>query len=382
MLGSRTLRRHRRRIAAELVATFKVAREERHAARTIGRVVRAAVQFRMKPQDLFLYDLDRRPIVDAYGYVTKRTHTLLQDALNPAPYHHLAENKLDYHVACSRRGVPAPPVLAVVDFRSDDGRCAELNCARIESESDMAAFLDSLPAGTRLIFKSLGGSFGRGLLSLTIDVDGIVDIDGRQLSPAAILQHCEDRRAEGGFLVQRWLAPHRALRPVMPGRALGTVRVVTVLVGDKVQVPFAYLKIPVGNNAFDAFNHGTSGNLMAAVDVANGRLGPAWAPSQECRYRAQVCQAHPDTGVAIEGFCVPQWPDVLQVTARGARAFPELQTLGWDVAVTDTGIFLLEANHHWDPHSLQVLLQRGLRPDMEAFVVQAGGGEAGVAPWH
>jgi hypothetical protein len=379
MLGLRSLRRHRRRIAAELVATLKVAREEPHAARTIGWVVQTAVKFRIKPQDLFLYDLDRRPAADVREYVSKRAHTLLQDALNPAQYHHLAENKLDYHVACSVRGVPAPPVLAVVDFRSDDGRCAQLNCSRIESESDMAVFLGSLPTGTRLIFKSLGGSFGRGLLSVTTDVDGVVDIDGQRLTPAAILRHCEARRAEGGFLVQRWLAPHQALRPLMPGRALGTVRVVTVLVGGQVQVPFAYLKIPVGNNAFDAFNHGTSGNLMASVDVANGRLGPAWAPSQKSRYRAQVCQAHPDTGVAIEGFCVPNWLDVLQVTAQSARAFPELRTLGWDVAVTSDGIFLLEANHHWDPHALQVLLRRGLRPAMEALLAQAGGSQRAMA---
>jgi hypothetical protein len=57
--------------------------------------------------------------------------------------------------------------------------------------------------------------------------------------------------------------------------------------------------------------------------------------------------------------------------AEGARAFPELKTLGWDVAVASDGVFLLEANHHWDPEAPQLLLRRGFRPDMEALVAQA-----------
>ncbi len=372
MSGFRFWRRFRRRSAAALRTTFEALQQEPHPLRTASRLVRAAILHRMKPQDTLLYDLDCRPVADARGFLTKRSHTLLQDVLNPPIHHHLVLNKLDYHVACRARGVAAPPVLAVVDFGPDDGRCATLNTFRITGEADMARFLGSLPGPTRLVFKSLLGSYGHGFLGLTVDAEGAVDTDGRRLDPAAVLQHCDAHRADAGFLVQAWLDPDPALRPLMPGRALGTVRVVTLLVGDQVRFPFAFVKIPVGTSVYDAFHHGQTGNLLASVDVVDGSVGIAWGPSPTRRHRLETYSAHPDNGVAIEGFPIPRWQEVLRVATYGARAFPELKTVGWDVAITPGEIFLLEGNHHWDPQVPQVLLRRGFRPDMEALIAQAG----------
>jgi Sugar-transfer associated ATP-grasp len=376
---SRAWRRLRRRTldaAEELAATFDVLRREPRPGRVARRLVQAAVQLEMKPQDTLLFDLDRRPADDARGFLSKRSLTRLEDTLNPAAHHHLVGNKLDYHVACAARGVAAPPVLAVIDLGPDDGRRARLGAARIGGEADLAAFLGSPPDATRrLVFKAFEGSYGRGLLAVTVGADGAaVGADGRRLAPAAILRHCHAHRAAKGFLVQTWLEPDPALRPLMPGRALGTVRVVTVLVGgDQVRVPYAFVKIPVGANVSDAFDHGRTGNLLAAVDVADGTVGPAWGPSPTRPRRLEARPAHPDTGAAVEGFRIPRWPEVLRAVSRGARAFPELRTLGWDVAITTAGVFLLEGNHHWDPHGPQVTLQRGIGREMEALAAQAGG---------
>jgi hypothetical protein len=369
--GSRLWGRLRRRGAAELRAAFDVLRGEPHGVRTAYRLIRTAFRYRIYPHDALLYELDRRPAADGRDYLNKRTLMRLQNVLNPAAHHRRVLNKLDYHVGCAARGVPVPPVLAVVDFGPDDGRCAKLSAVRIEGVADMAGFLGALSPGSRIIFKSIAGTYAHGLLGVTVDADGAFDHDGRRVDAAAVLGHCEARRKEGGFIVQPWLEPHPALRPLMPGRGLGTVRIITFLMGDQVQVPFAFVKIPVGTIIYDAFNHGKTGNLLARVDAADGTLGIAWGPSPTHQRRLATYAAHPDTGAAIEGFRIPCWPEVLRTVAAGARAFPELKTLGWDVAVTSDGVFLLEANHHWDPEGPQLLLRRGFRPDMEALVAQA-----------
>ena len=371
--GSRLWRRLRRRGASELEAALDALREEPHGMRTAFGLIRTALRFRIYPHDALLYELDRRPAAVGRSYLNKRSHTRLQDLLNPEAHHRRVLNKLDYHVACVERDIPVPPVQAVVDFCPDDGRCAKLNAFRIENPAGMAAFLQTCSPGARLVFKSIGGTYAQGLLGVTVDAHGVVDADGRRLDPAALLAHCEQRRKEGGFLIQPWLVPHPELRAIMPGRALGAVRVVTLLVGDEVHVPFALVKIPVGNIIFDAFNHGRTGNLLAQVDAADGTTAIAWGPSPTYRRRLTTYAAHPDSGAAIEGFRIPCWPEVLQLVAMGARAFPELKTLGWDVAVTSEGIFLLEANHHWDPEGPQLLLRRGYRTEMEAMVDQARG---------
>src|SRR5918993_277167 len=145
---SRAWRRLRRRTldaADELAATFDVLRREPPPGRAARRLVQAAVQLEMKPQDTLLFDLDRRPADDARGFLSKRSLTRLEDTLNPAAHHHLVGNKLDYHVACAARGVAAPPVLAVIDLGPDDGRRARLGAAPIGGEAHPAAFLGSSP---------------------------------------------------------------------------------------------------------------------------------------------------------------------------------------------------------------------------------------------
>ena len=372
--GHRRWRRLRRRMveaAAELGATFEVLRSEPHAVRVARRLIQAAAQQRMKPQDALLFELDRRPADVARQFLSKRALTRLENTLNPPPHQHLVQNKLDYHVACLVRGVAAPRVLAVMDFGPDHGRCAKLDAVRIDGESELAAFLASAHEGRRLACKQFEGAYGRGLLALTVTAGGAVGADGAKMDPAAILRHCHAFRSGKGYLVQNWLEPDPALRPLMPGRALGTVRIVTVLVGDRVQIPYAFVKIPVGANVSDSFDHGRTGNLLASVDVGDGRIGEAWGPSRTRRHRLETYDVHPDTGVAIEGFRVPHWPDVMRVVSEGARAFPELRTLGWDVAITTEGIFLLEANYQWDPHGPQITLQRGIGLEMEVLAARA-----------
>ena len=117
--------------------------------------------------------------------------------------------------------------------------------------------------------------------------------------------------------------------------------------------------------------------MAVGLDALTGRIGVARGPSPTSRYRLEVCDKHPDTDVRIEGFQIPHWPEILEIVSKGASAFPELRTIGWDVAVTTTGIFLLEGNHNWDPEGPQISLQRGVRTEMEALVAEVLKGNRG-----
>ena len=378
-------RLHRKTTAAiaDLAATVEAAREEPNWTSTARSVVEAAWRLEMRPKDALLFDLDHRPAEFLDGFLSKRGLTRLQDRFNPPTHHHLVRNKLAYHVVCRQSGVPTPPVLAVVRTSTDESGRVPGDLPLIRDEAGLSGFLATQGAGTRLVLKMAEGSYGKGLLGLVVTAEGVLDAEGRRLGPAEILRHCHARRAGGGFLIQPWLEPDQALRPLMPGRALGTIRVVTVLRDDEVLLPpFSSMRIPVGANITDAFAGGKSGNLTAAVDVGTGMVGEAWGPSRDRPHRLDPCPVHPDTGVTIAGFALPHWAEVRRLVAEGARAFPQLRTLGWDVAITASGIQLLEANHHWDPHGPQIALQRGIRTDMAALVAGArpAGEPIGSAP--
>ena len=70
---------------------------------------------------------------------------------------------------------------------------------------------------------------------------------------------------------------------------------------------------------------------------------------------------HPDTGAKIAGFKFPYWDEMLATVIAGAKVFDNLYTLGWDVALTEDGPVLLEANWRYDSDGLQLVLDMGLK---------------------
>jgi hypothetical protein len=56
-------------------------------------------------------------------------------------------------------------------------------------------------------------------------------------------------------------------------------------------------------------------------------------------------KAHPDTGLDITGRTIPEMPQIIELVQRAhAKMCPGVPMVGWDVAVTPTGLMLLEAN--------------------------------------
>jgi len=169
--------------------------------------------------------------------------------------------------------------------------------------------------------------------------------------------------------MQEFLGPDQRLEPIMPGPALGTIRVVTVLeaASGNILVPYAFVKVTVKGNITDNFYHGATGNLLAGIDISNGRIMSAWGMSGSRPGCIAQVQKHPDTGTVLPGFALPEWQRILAAVRHAATKFPELRTLGWDVAVTTKGIYLLEANCNYDPDGPQITLDKGVRSEICAL---------------
>ena len=67
----------------------------------------------------------------------------------------------------------------------------------------------------------------------------------------------------------------------------------------------------------------------------------------------------------IEGFQLPVWTEACQLAREAARLFLPLRFVGWDIALTETGPVLVEANWNSDPpnphqslHLLREAIQR------------------------
>jgi hypothetical protein len=91
------------------------------------------------------------------------------------------------------------------------------------------------------------------------------------------------------------------------------------------------------------------GGLGAPVDLAEGTLF-ARAIAHE---QADFVHHHPDSGARIVGRPLPWWKETLDLCRVAHRYFP-YPFVGWDVAITEAGPHLVEANLVWCADLVQV----------------------------
>ena len=54
---------------------------------------------------------------------------------------------------------------------------------------------------------------------------------------------------------------------------------------------------------------------------------------------------HPGSDKLVVGMKIPMWDRVLEVVTEAAKKIPQIRYIGWDLAVTNDGVEIIEANH-------------------------------------
>ncbi len=151
------------------------------------------------------------------------------------------------------------------------------------------------------------------------------------------------RRSEkmtGGAIVQEVLRNHSDILPFAP-YALSTFRVETMIdeTGDPTVVICQFRTAVDPASVVDNFH---AGGYMFLVDTERG----CFAEGHHGRYSSEpvLMHEHPVTKAPITGETVPGLDDVLALAIEAHRLFPELPCIGWDIALSDKGPVVIEAN--------------------------------------
>jgi hypothetical protein len=303
------------------------------------------------------YRLFEKPVDSWAEYLDSREMIALEMEINPREHWPLVDNKLWFFERCRAAGLPTPPVLAVIGQDEQvEGVPVLDNAMALEAFFRRADRED-------YVLKRNGGAYGQGFFLMRWTGTTFVNLaNGASMDASSLFETVAD--APFPYLVQPRLRRAAELGDVMPGEALGTVRVVTVVDRKhEVLIPYAFIKLPVSGQVLDNFSHGQSGNLLCGIDVPTGRMMSAFRRPRGRTLLEKVTR-HPETGAQIEGRPVPFWPAIQALCTTAALAFPELRTLGWDVAITDHGLSLIEANKTYDPDGMQITLERGIRSEL------------------
>ena len=118
--------------------------------------------------------------------------------------------------------------------------------------------------------------------------------------------------------------------------SVNTVRIPTIRVNSKETVIFhPCLRVGRGDSIVD--NAG-SGGIICALNPENGTV---IAARDE---KGNEFTIHPETGVRLTGFTVPEWDVAVNTAKELADIIPSNRYTAWDLALTEKGWVMVEAN--------------------------------------
>jgi hypothetical protein len=311
---------------------------------------------KLQPSDYYgmcLYDPDIS-MREKLQYVGTKGSWLINENLSPKALtgvQSFVANKVMYTSLIQQLGFRTTQTQAVV---SNMRRFGNIPC--LDSVEKIRAFFTK-DAQFPLFGKpqSYSGSFGSALLD-RIEGDDIVLGDERRVNLDAFCRELLREYGEG-YLLQSAIKQHQALSDVV-GRAIGTIRLVTIREEIMPRVFYALWKIPAPKAMSD--NFWQDGSMIAPVTSDTGEVGQAWIGTG---LDAQQIETHPVSGHAFKGLILPHWDEACSMAREAHALFPEFGVIGWDVAFTDEGPLLIECNDN-PFHSLyQTAYRRGIKND-------------------
>lgn len=136
------------------------------------------------------------------------------------------------------------------------------------------------------------------------------------------------------FLVEDCIVQHPKMAAIYPN-AVNTLRIVTITKNNKVNIMFRSIRMGNSGNVVDNFNHG---GLFTTIEQ-NGVIKKPAVDKQ-----GNIFDKHPYTGTNLIGFEIPLFKQAIDYVEKMAITIPEVGYVGWDIAITENGPVVVEAN--------------------------------------
>lgn len=222
----------------------------------------------------------------------------------------------------------------------------------VRSLSDLNKLIAFTQKHKKFIVKPIDGSCGFGVQ--------IVENDWNEANLKDLIsQYCQKKKS--GFLAEELIAQDKGLSQFNPS-SVNTVRVATVRFDDGAEVIAAVLR--TGRNG-SIVDNGGAGGVFGTIDVETGKIDALSDMYGNAYLR------HPDTDIEMIGFVIPRWQELIELVKELATVVPDNRYTGWDMALSENGWVVVEANG-WGQFAWQIARQKGFLAETEAILERLG----------
>lgn len=210
--------------------------------------------------------------------------------------------------------------------------------AYIVEEMDWKDPVVLLMEGSRFVYKVVDGECADGVMLVEVK-NGYIYIDEERYTKDAFINSLNGKR----YLVQQVVDQHSEIQR-FGTRSVNTIRVITIKGRSGVINLFsAFLRLSTSADSF--VDNRAVGGLGVGVNLENGTLMKYGFPHDTFGVKLDE---HPLSHIKFEGYQLPYWPETVELVIKAHQQFYEIQSIGWDVVLTNTGPVLLEGNDDWE----------------------------------
>ena len=356
------------------ISTFHIVREQVALKRANG----------LSADEYYFYGFDNPaiPWEEKLTYLGGARTRQLWTVFTPERYQHYYKNKLVFKHFFQSMGFPIAKLLAVYDPVCGKTVAGKPFC----TAEDVAAWMAETDVQD-VVFKPMESAEGRMVLVMkgrkAGDATKFVHTSGKEYSPECLVEFMTDpdRLREAypfpeyavplnTMLVEQRLHQHPDLNVFAPN-TLCCARLVTVTTLDgRVEVVESCIKLQDSDSGID---NQIQGSVGIHVDLETGVLGTGRLEFDPGHVRRTFLL---NSKKEFIGFQLPMWDKAVQLAKSAALAFPHAHTVGWDIAFTDDGPYIIEGNAAWG--NFQIECQEGLwqgayRETAEKLIAQQEG---------
>lgn len=127
--------------------------------------------------------------------------------------------------------------------------------------------------------------------------------------------------------------------------SVNTLRIYSVIDNNgSVHILKAILRVGVGSSITDNYH---TGGVLYPINIEGGFIESFGLRRND---KSKIF-FHPGSGCLMLGYGMPYWHETIELVNEMAHLIPTLRYVGWDIAITEAGPELIEANHNAD-HAL------------------------------
>jgi hypothetical protein len=308
------------------------------------------------PRNYFITGFDRKSFKESKNYIPWFTFTHRRNKLNQQykkyvydPYNYicLLRDKFIFEAYCKRMGINTPSNIGLLNAQKIFllKEKAFYNLDKISNLEIDAFCKRNVP---------YGGGIPSNILILKIQ-NGEISVNNNVVT----IPEFKTILGKADWIVQDRILNQDPEFASFHPHSINTVRIMTVKIENDVTIIGSFLRIGVNGSLTD---NSSSGGISVGINLDNGTLSKygLFNPSYGTK-----TDRHPNSGVVFEGYKIPKWEEMIAYTKRAHKLFYGLHSIGWDVALTDDGIIIIEGNDNWDTTGVQ--LYSGAKPIFEKY---------------